>query len=596
MTTDQIYLGVSLIITLAVGCQIIGSLLRIPALILLLPAGFIAGALTDDVNPDKLLGSTFQPLVSLSVAVILYDAGLGLRLANLTGHTRKVVLRLIILGVPITWLVATILSEPLFGMAHGTAVMLGAILVVSGPTVVGPLLGFVNPTQRLRRVLNWEGSLIDPIGGLIGAVVFHGVSASQQPHAPHQLAAFFASLGTGALGGLVGTAILWFLLYRVGLGDILGTLVQLAAVVAIAGVCDVIREDSGLIAAVSMGLAVANLRWFDMPSRQPFFEVLVQLIIGLLFISISATVTPASARSVLLPTLALVAALVLVVRPIVAAVSCWRTDVPRNERAFIGWMAPRGIVAAATASTFSAALVTKGLKGADKILPATFLVIVMTVTIYGLTASPVAKWLDVVRKKLARPLIAGGDDWIVSLASTLQKTGIQVLMWASTHEKRESIRARGLQVGEDSLIAEATSPDAEIEGVTEILLLSSEHMFNAVALPILRGGEGGRVYRVCSPEDVWTGGLERDGGSILFHRDLTDAVIVREYNAGARFAVSTSDSPPAGHGLLFRVRSDGELAAVTAAETPEPHDGDSIITFGPITTVPHVLDAGSGMR
>jgi NhaP-type Na+/H+ or K+/H+ antiporter len=173
VTTNQILIGIGLILVLAVGAQVLTSRLRIPAIIVLLPAGFIAGALTTDVNPDKLLGPAFEPLVSLSVAVILYDAGLGLDLRKLKGHVRKVVIRLIVLGVLITWVLAA--AAPLLGMSRGAAVMLGIILVVSGPTVVGPLLRFVRPAERLQQVLIWEGSLIDPVGGILGALVFHAV-------------------------------------------------------------------------------------------------------------------------------------------------------------------------------------------------------------------------------------------------------------------------------------------------------------------------------------------------------------------------------------------------------------------------------------
>jgi NhaP-type Na+/H+ or K+/H+ antiporter len=169
VTTDQVLIGVGLILVLAVGSQVLAGRLRIPALILLLPVGFAAGALIDDVDPEQLLGAAFSPLVSLAVAVILYDAGLGLDLARLKGHTRRVVVRLIWIGVLITWLLATLLAAPLLGMSQRAAVMIGAILVVSGPTVVGPLLSFVRPKDRLQHILIWEGSLIDPVGGVLGA-------------------------------------------------------------------------------------------------------------------------------------------------------------------------------------------------------------------------------------------------------------------------------------------------------------------------------------------------------------------------------------------------------------------------------------------
>ena len=174
-------------------------------------------------------------------------------------------------------------------------------------------------------------------------------------------------------------AVLWLCLCKLDLDDVLGTTAQLAAVVGVAAACDIVRDDAGLIAAILMGLAVANLRVFDMPAKRPFFETLVQLIIGVLFVGISATVTPESLKHIVLPTLGLVAVLVLVTRPLVAFLATIRTELTRGERAFTGWMAPRGIVAAATASTFGTKLAAD-VGGAAKILPVAFLVIVATGT------------------------------------------------------------------------------------------------------------------------------------------------------------------------------------------------------------------------
>jgi NhaP-type Na+/H+ or K+/H+ antiporter len=580
VTSDQVFLGVSLTLVLAVGCQIVGARLRIPALILLLPAGFIAGTLTSDVNPNDLLGTAFQPLVSLSVAVILYDSGLGLSLSKLIGHPRRIVLRLLVIGVPLTWALATVVAAPLFGMDHSAALMFGAILVVSGPTVVGPLLGFVRPTERLRRVLIWEGSLIDPVGGLLGAVVFHAVTSSEKIGIGHQIAQFVSSFGLGLLAGVIGSVILWLLVVKLRLGEALGTLAQLAIVIAVAGVCDSIRDDTGLIAAIVMGLVLANHKAFDIPARRPFFEILVQLIIGLLFISISATVTPSSLEHMLLPTLGLLAVLMLVARPLAALVSTWRTDMAKPERAFVGWMAPRGIVAAATASTYSVALVAQHVQGASKILPGTFLVIVATVTLYGLTAEPVAKRLGVVVPAVSRPLLVGGDPWVVDLARTLRMAGLPVLMWADSDEQRIEIEAAGLELADDALIGDAMHSGADIEGVTTILLLTGENGFNALAAVLLQGGEVGSVYRVGSLADAGGATAVYAGGDVLFEHHLTRDVVAEQYQAGARTTLDTVI--PNGHEVLFRVRASGRLMPVTMAEAPLAETGDRIVLFGPI--------------
>ena len=583
MTTNQILTGVGLIFALAVGSQVLASRLRIPAIIVLLPAGFVAGALTTDVDPQRLLGPAFEPLVSLSVAVILYDAGLSLDMRKLKGHTRKVVIRLIVLGVLITTALAASVAAPLLGMSRGAAVMLGIILVVSGPTVVGPLLSFVRPTERLQQVLIWEGSLIDPVGGILGALVFHGVVASTHKGPGSQLGQFAASVGVGVAGGVIGTALLWLLLRRLRLGEVLGTTAQLATVIAVAAVCDVVREDAGLLAAIFMGLALANRRGFDIPARRPFFETLVQLIIGLLFISISATVTPASLRHLVLPTIALIAVLVLVARPAAAFASTLGTDLNKGERAFIGWMAPRGIVAAATASTFGAGLAAKGIGGAAKILPVTFLVIVATVTLYGLTAALAARRLGVSRPGRTRPLLVGGAPWVIELGRTLKSAGLEVVMWAGLDQQREQIRRTGLELAPGELLAAATGRGARLEGITAVLLLTDEDDFNALASVLVTETVEGRVYRLAPPQRSHGVVAPYTTGEILFATGMTRPAVTKRYHDGARIVAHGTDGVlPAGQDLLFVVRAGGQLVPVTQTSTPTPQPGDTLVSLGPV--------------
>src|SRR5262249_6954052 len=244
-----------------------------------------------DATPSRRRGPGFQPLGPLAVGVILYVSGPALQWGKVRGRARRVVPRLMIWGVPVTMAFAAVLAAPLLGMSAGAAVMLGAILVVSGPTVVSPLLAFVRPSDRLQRILSWEGALIDPVGRILGATVFHAVLASTKGGIGSPLGQFLLSLGIGAAGAAVGVAVLWLCLCKLDLDDVLATAAQLAAVVGVAAACDIVRDDAGLIAAILMGLAVTNLPVFDIPAKRPFFETLVQLIIGVLFVAISATVT-----------------------------------------------------------------------------------------------------------------------------------------------------------------------------------------------------------------------------------------------------------------------------------------------------------------
>ena len=583
MSTDQILLGVGLLVVLAVGSQVLASRLRIPALIILLPAGFTAGALTTDVNPQHLLGAAFQPLVSLAVAVILYDSGLALQWGKVRGRARRVVPRLVIWGVPATMAFGAVLAGPLLGMSAGAALMLGAILVVSGPTVVGPLLAFVRPSDRLQRILSWEGSLIDPVGGILGAVVFSAVLASTHGGFGHPLGQFFLSAGIGVAGAVVGVAVLWLCLCKLDLDDVLSTTSQLACVIGVAAACDIVRDDAGLIAAILMGLAVANLRAFNIPAKRPFFETLVQLIIGVLFVAISATVTPKSLQGLILPTLGLVAVLVLVTRPLVAFLATIRTGLTRGERAFIGWMAPRGIVAAATATTFGAKLAADHVGGAAKILPVTFLVIVATVALYGLTAVPVARRLGVTRPDRTRPLLIGDDPWVIDLARAFRSAGLDVLMWAPSDDQRTQIKQAGLPLAPGEQLASAVGQGTEIEGVTAVLLLTGEDDYNALAATTLAGNSETPVYRLAPRQSSHGVVGPHTAGEALFAPALTRTALAARHTAGARITTQSSDGviPPATD-LLFLINPEGTLIPVTTSHLPDPQPGDTLVLLGSV--------------
>jgi len=584
MSTNQILIGIGLIFVLAVGSQVLASRLKVPALIVMLPAGFTAGALTSDVNPVKLLGPAFQPSVSLAVAVILYDSGLGLDLGKLRGPSRKVVFRLIVIGLAFSFALTAISAPALLGMSGGAAVMLGTILVVTGPTVVGPLLAFVRPAQRLRRVLAWEGSLMDPIGGILGAAVFHAVSASASHRFGSQPLDFPESIGTALAGAIVAVALLWLLLRTLDLPDVLGTSAQLAVVVAVAAGCDVVRPESGLLAAIIAGVVVSNVPGFGVSARRPFLETLVQLIIGLLFVSIAATITPSSLHGLLLPTIGLVALLVLVARPLTAALATIGTDLTKGERGFAGWMAPRGIVAAATATTFSAGLASKGVAGAAKILPVTFLVIVATVAVYGLSASPVARRLGVLQSRRSRPVLVGGQPWVLELAKTLRDAGLDVLMWAGYREQRESITNANLPLAGDPLRDWALGQSAEMEGITSVYLLTDEDDYNALAAVLLHdlaGDEAPSVYRLAPSPGHDMAITPSPPSEMLFGAGLNRAVIDRKFDEGASFETLPADgTPPPDCDLLFVIDTGGQLQVATEASSPTPREGDVMVVLG----------------
>ncbi|HEU5420917.1 MAG TPA: cation:proton antiporter [Streptosporangiaceae bacterium] len=576
MTTSEVLLGVGLILALAAGSEVLAGRLRLPAIVLLLPVGFIAGVFPG-IDPQAALGAAYQPMLSLGIAILLFNAGLNLNLRLLTGQTRQIVVRLLVTGVPATMaLVAT--AAGLLGLETGAAIMMGAILVPASRSVTAPLLGFVRPAQRLRHALVWEAALLSPVGAILCTVVLHGVIASNRPGAGAKAEELISCLAVGLGGGIAGTLVLWVLVRKLALRHQLGTGAVLATVAGLAAACDALSSAAGIIAAALMGLFVANLRGFDLPVRRPFLEAVIVLVRDVLLLSIAATVSVDAAARQVLPALALTGVLVLLARPLIALAATRATDLTRRERLFTGWMAPRGIVSVATAAVFVALLAAYGVTDSGRILPLTLLVVMMTIVFYAAAAVPTARLLGVLRSPASRPLLIGGDDWAIDLGRALQLAGLDVLMWAGLEEQRERIREATLHLAPRELLTAITGDRAELSGITTVLLMTDEDDFNALAAAVLRYAVGDRVFWLGPPADGRGVIAPFAGGNVLFSAALNRSTLSSLYAEGARITARRDLLDlPAGDELLFLVHPDGGLEPATRRRTPAPHQGDTVV-------------------
>ena len=395
-TSQQIILAVVLVFGIATACQVIAPKLRIPALVLLLPAGFILGIVAPGDTPATVLGPIFSIAVDFVVAIILFQGGVGLTRIKLHGKDRSVVRRLVFIGAPITGVLASLAAHFIIGMPWPVAIMLGAILIVSGPTVINPILDFARPAGRVRGILVWEGTLLDPLGALVAVVIFQIIKASDATTIADGVAIFIGGILVAIVAAAVGTALFVIGGRLVGGSAMLATQVVLASVLVTVGLANLVSDDSGLLAALLMGIAaprIATRLGATTTQETPFFDTIVSIGIGVLFVSISALVPLDTVEQILVPTLIVAILLIVVQRPLVSMLCSFGSGLTRKERIFIAAMDPRGIVAAATASSVGAVLVAANVPGAQELLPAAFIIIAVTVTFYGLTAIPAAKVL-----------------------------------------------------------------------------------------------------------------------------------------------------------------------------------------------------------
>lgn len=399
-------LAAGLIFGIATLCQVIAPKLQLPSLILLLPAGFLLGLAAPDLRADNVLGPAFPVVVDLLVAVILFQGGMRLGAIKLPTIDRSVVRRLIWVGAPITAVAATLLSHYLLDFSWPLAILLGAILIVSGPTVVTPILDFARPEPRVRKILLWEGTLLDPLGAIFAVVVYQIVRAADGARPLEALGTIAFSFLVALVMALVGLVLVVLGLKFVRNQGLLGTQMLVGVVVLVAGVANFVASGSGLLAALLMGTAmlpIATRFKVSLDDVTPFFDTVTSIGIGVLFVGIAALVPSPVVGSIVWPAIGMAAVLILAVRPFVALVCTGWAGLRANERAFIGWLDPRGIVAAATASSLGASLVAANVTGADRLLPVAFVVIAVTVAVYGLTAAPVARLLGLRQPSSSQP-------------------------------------------------------------------------------------------------------------------------------------------------------------------------------------------------
>ena len=543
MTDPSIQLAV--IVALGVGCQWLANRLRVPSILLLLAAGIVAGPALDIVHPDELFGELLFPVISLGVGVLLFEGGMALRRDEIrdVGHP---LVRLVTVGVLITWLVGAISARFLFDLDTGQALLAGAILVVSGPTVVLPLLRLVNVRPSSASLLRWEAILIDPIGALLAIVVVDAMLGSDSVDAI--VGRIVLALGGGALVGAVAAVVVVEGLSRHWIPDRLHTTVTLATVLGTFVVANQIQAEAGLTATTIMGIVLANQRRAPAAHIAEFGEAVSVLVLGSLFVVLGARVDLQALTDHFVPSLVLLAVLVLVARPLAVWGSTLGTELLAADRRFVASLAPRGIVAAAVASLFALELEDHGTPFPE-LVPVVITVMLGSVIIYGIAGPVLAKRFGVVRAAPRGVILLGASPWVVDIADRLLDLDVPCLVVTSDTARARAASRRSIP----TFVGRMDS-----EELTE----AAEHIGAVVVLALDESGEANDLGSRRLSEVVGRAGIFR-------LREQPDEV-------GDKGSATTIRPQPAFGGSV--VRSDirralaqgGRVATLTSAYDPEP--------------------------
>ncbi|HKJ76244.1 MAG TPA: sodium:proton antiporter [Gammaproteobacteria bacterium] len=483
---------------IGVACQWLAWWLKLPAILLLLVAGIVSGPVTGFIQPDALFGDLLFPLVSLGVAVVLFEGSLSLKLHEIR-ETAGVVRNLVTFGVAVTWLVLTLAAHLLADLDWALALLFGAVVTVTGPTVIVPLLRTMRPTANIANILRWEGIIIDPVGALLAVLVFEFIVSGQEGST---LRTFGTMLASGIGIGTAGAFALATVLRRHWVPDFLVNVTTLVLVLGLFALADTLQPESGLLAVTVMGILLANMERVPLEGVVDFKESLSVMIISGLFIILAARVDLGRLWELAVPALAVLAVALFVARPAAALLSSIGSSLKPRERLLLGWVAPRGIVAAAVASLFALRLDELGFAGADLLVPLTFTVIIGTVLLQSLTARPFARLLGVAEPEPRGILIAGAHDVARALAHALCEQGFRTVLADNHWDDIRTARMDGLLTYYGNPVSEHADRNLDLVGVGGLIAMSHRPAFNALACTRYRSEFGSdKVYAVQTSEE-----------------------------------------------------------------------------------------------
>lgn len=438
--------------------------LRIPGIVLLLLVGAVLGPEVANVVRPHTLGAGLDVLVGLSVAVILFEGGLNLSVRRLRREAR--VIRLLITrGAAITGVGAAVIVRIALGWPWPIAATFGALVIVTGPTVITPLLRRVRVRRNVGTILEAEGVLIDPIGAILAVVALELALSDTLGGAARGLLGLPSRFVTGVvIGAIGGSVIAGVLRFRKVVPEGLESVLTLSLVLALFEISDSIRPESGILAAAVAGLVVGNVGTRVSRELREFKEQLTVLLVGLLFVLLAADVRLEEVVSLGWAGVIVVAALMFVIRPLAVVASTRGSGLTWQERAFIAWLGPRGIVAAAVASVFAERLLRAGYDGGLEFRALVFLVIASTVVIQGFTSGPFATLLGVRRPTEQGHVIIGANALGRALGQALRSAGEDVVLIDQNASEAHAAEELGLRVIYGNANEERVLLRADVEG------------------------------------------------------------------------------------------------------------------------------------
>nr|WP_236616857.1 sodium:proton antiporter [Sphingobium lactosutens] len=587
-------LSIALIGIFGIGAQWIAWRTGWPAIALMLAAGVISGPVLHLINPEHVFGELLEPMVSVAVALILFEGGLSLNFRELR-KTDGAVTRLVLLGAPIGWILGAVACFYVAGLVWPVAILFAGILVVTGPTVVLPLLRQSNVAARPRAILKWEAIVNDPVGALLGVVTYEYLRRAGEGGSLASVifALVAAAVVAGLIGWLAARALGWAF-PRGHVPEYLKAPVLLVAVIGVFVLSNAIQQETGLLAVTIMGVALANMRLDSLRDIQPFKENVTVLLISGVFVILSASLDFEALRQFEWRFLAFLLVLMFLVRPATVLISLAFTKVPWNERLLVAWIAPRGIVAVAISGLFALRLDRLGYSDGSILVTLSFAVVVATILFHGFSIRPVARLLKVTGAAERGLLIVGATPFSLELATQLRQLEVPVTIADNSWQRLSPARHAGIPTYHGEILSEATDERLDLAQFQVLAATTDNEAYNALVCTEF-APEVGRdnVYQLgdASNDEDPRALPESLRGRALFSAGHGVEDIIQREEQGWTFRKTriseqfdfdaAKASLSEGGDMLLLLRKSGALRFFTHASRPTPQPGDTILTYVP---------------
>ncbi len=454
---------------------------NLPSILFLLIAGVLLGPVAGILKPDSLFGDLLFPMVSLAVALILFEGSLTLRFADIKEHGVSF-LRLTTLGLLINLVGITTAVILLFHVSWEVALVFGAVMIVTGPTVIKPLLQAVRPQAAIANTLQWEGIILDPIGGILAVLVLGFIISSKDSGALRHAVWYFTSMmGAGIILGLIQGYIVSEIIKRHWLPNYLLNIVVLNWVLIAYIAANTMFDEMGLLVVTVMGMTIANRKNVDIEPLMEFKEAISTLLISALFIILAARADLANMEKLLPASIALFLIMQFIIQPAKVFASFAGSSLNWRQKTLISWISPRGIVAAALISLFTLQIQEEGFHGAAVLPTITFFVIVFTVVWCSITAKPLARLLKVADPHPNGVLIIGANALARAIAKALIQNDIKVIVADSNWENISTARMEGIPTYYGNPTSDVAERELNLIGIGRLMAITPQRRLNTLA-------------------------------------------------------------------------------------------------------------------